>query len=226
MKRISPHAPIQYVMGRTEFCGHDFFVDESVLIPRPETEILVETAADLARSALRAAGSIEILDLCTGSGNIAISLTKSITDCKIIASDISPDAIRTARRNALRNGVYGRIEFVRSDLFSGINGLFDIIVSNPPYVARHEFPGLQEEVMCEPAIAIDGGEDGLDYYRRIFASAGAHMKKDGLIVLEMGYGQCRAIEGIITGSGSFELIEVKKDFNGIDRIAIARWISS
>ncbi len=158
MRPIAPHTPIQYIVGKTEFCGIDFAVDERVLIPRPETELLVEKVIELAGVCGR---DLRILDLCTGSGNIAITLTKALTNCRIVASDISEDALDVARSNAAKNGVSGRVEFVRSDLFTDVAGSFDIIASNPPYIARAEFGSLQKEVLREPRIALDGGDDGL-----------------------------------------------------------------
>ena len=172
MRAVEPFTPIQYVMGSAEFCGLDMLVNENVLIPRPETELLVETAAAL-NPARR------ILDLCTGSGNIAIALmvrlrspsilskaegrveglTKSGVTCKIVASDISVGALSIARKNAVRHKAAG-IEFVVSDLFDGLKGSFDIIVSNPPYISGPEFSELQEEVLKEPRVALYGGEIG------------------------------------------------------------------
>lgn len=233
MKTIEPYTPIQYVMGSTEFCGLEFRVDERVLIPRPETELLVETVAQLAGLNSSRAGMLDILDLCTGSGNIAIALmakrcaplTKNLSNCKIIASDISPAAIEVARRNAIHNGVYDGIEFVCRDLFTDIKGQFDIIVSNPPYIAKHEFLKLQEEVLREPRVALDGGADGLDFYRRIVASLPKYLKRGGYIAMEIGYSQRAAVVGIIDKSGIFRLSDVKKDFNGIDRVIVAEWIN-
>lgn len=231
MKTIEPYTPIQYVMGSTEFCGLDIQVDERVLIPRPETELLVETAAELAALSVSKTGALDILDLCTGSGNIAIALmaakcaplTKNLSNCRIIASDISPEALEVAGRNAIRNGIYGGIEFVRSDLFNDIKGKFDMIVSNPPYISKHEFPTLQEEVLREPRIALDGGADGLDFYRRIAAGLPEYLKRGGYVVMEIGYAQRAAVTDIIGKSGAFKVSGVKKDFNGIDRVIIAEW---
>lgn len=242
MKTIEPYTPIQYVMGSTVFCGLDFLVDERVLIPRPETELLVEAVVEIAGSKENSPGILNILDLCTGSGNIAISLmsrqkaststlrgveglTKSLTNCRIVASDISSDSLDVARQNAVRNGLCDKIDFVKSDIFNDIDGQFDIIASNPPYIARYEFPTLQKEVLREPILALDGGEDGLDFYRRIIAAAPKHLKRGGSIVMEMGYGQRPAIADIIGKSGSFKLADVKKDRNMIDRVIIAEWIN-
>jgi len=225
MSTVRPFTPVQYVMNKAEFCGLDFTVNENVLIPRPETEILVDTVVELFQgSGFRVQGR-RILDLGTGCGNIAISLIKKIPDCKIIASDISTEALEVAKINARRHGVYDRIEFVESDLFDRIEGRFDIIISNPPYVARGEFETLQKEVLMEPRVAIDGGEDGLNFYRKIIPGALRHLKPGGILVMEIGYGQRRDVSKIIEEAGNLELSEVKIDRNNIDRIIVAKWIN-
>ncbi len=225
IKTIGPYKPIQYIIGRTGFCGLDFVVNEDVLIPRPETELLVEAVTELAHNSQLLTPNLRILDLGTGSGNIAIALTKSIADCKIIASDISDKALAVARENAEFNSVYGKIEFIESDLFERLEGQFDIIVSNPPYIARHEFETLQKEVLEEPRIAIDGGEDGLDFYRRIVKGAARYLKRGGFIIFEIGFGQRNLIAEIIEAREDFKILETKKDWNGIDRVMVTGWIN-
>ena len=248
MRPTQPFTPIQYIIGKTEFCGLQFNVDERVLIPRPETELLVDAAYRLVLMNRAAIGKIEILDLCTGSGNIAVSLasrlsiaaklmlstekhagawrlTKGISNCRIVASDISPDALSVASGNAEANGVYDKIEFIKSDLYTDIKGRFDIIVSNPPYIAKHEFPVLPEEVLREPAIALDGGEDGLDLYRRIVSGLGEHLKTGGSVVFEIGYGQRADVTGIFADNGNFKITNIIRDHNGIDRVITAKWIN-
>lgn len=224
MNRVKPYTPIQYVMGRTQFCGLDFLVSEDVLIPRPETEMLVDTVLEVIKGARRKGKGLSILDLGTGAGNIAITLTKSSENCKIIASDISEKALEVARKNAILNKISGRVEFIKSDLFNDIEGEFDIIVSNPPYVSRPEFNTLQKEVLMEPRIAIDGGEDGLDFYRKIISAAPRHIKDGGYLIFEIGYGQKTAITEILKDA-SFDIFKMKKDFNRIDRVVVARWTS-
>jgi release factor glutamine methyltransferase len=234
-KTVAPYTPVQYVMGRTEFCGLDLLVNEDVFIPRPETEVLVGAALDIFYERRTANDERRIiLDLCTGSGNIAISLavksilreveglTKSIPGCKMVASDISDAALQTARVNARLNGVAADIEFLKSDLFEDIEGEFDIIVSNPPYVARSEFADLQKEVLMEPRIAIYGGEDGLDFYRRIIPHAPYFLKKGGYLIMEMGYGQRREIENIAKVENALRVAQVRRDPNGIERVVIFR----
>ena len=242
MKTVEAFTPIQYIIGQAEFCGLDFTVNEDVLIPRPETELLVGEAVSVAR--VKGQGS-RILDLCTGSGCVAVSiahalmprqkvginhelaegLTKDAFDCKIVASDISSKTLDVARLNAVRHEVDDKIEFVCSDLFCNITGRFDFIVSNPPYIAQKEFETLQREVLKEPRVALDGGEDGLDFYRRISKDARSYLKQGGHILFEIGFGHAGRIRDIIEADGTFKVLEIKKDFNGIDRIIIAKWIN-
>ncbi len=216
---MQPYTPIQYIIGRSEFCGLDFIVNEDALIPRPETELLVEMVSGLAGE--RVSG-LKILDLCTGSGCVAIALTKAVSDCKIVASDISAKALALARSNALRHGVSGRIEFIESDLFDSLSDKFDVIVSNPPYIAQFEFDTLQKEVLREPRMALDGGEDGLDFYRKIISRAHFFLKPGGYILFEIGFGQLGEVRNIIEAGGTFKVIGVKKDWNGIDRVVILK----
>lgn len=226
MKTIEPFTPIQYIIGHAEFRGLDIAVNENVLIPRPETELLVGKAIEVARVKGQ---RVRILDLCTGSGCIAVSLahslTKSAIACRIVVSDISEGALSIARSNASRHGVSDKIEFIKSDLFNQITGKFDIIVSNPPYIARFEFETLQKEVLREPRIALDGGEDGLDFYRKIIEEAPSYLRPGGHILFEIGFGQVSEIKEIIDSVGNLKIIEVAKDFNGIDRVIISQWIN-
>jgi len=248
MKTVKPNTPIQYIMEKTEFCGLDFLVDERVLIPRPETEMLVETVFEMLHNTQRTISNTKILDLGTGSGCIAIALmvrlcspsilsktsrggrveglTKKISDCTMIASDLSEGALDVARQNARIHGVAGRIDFAKSDLFESVKGAFDIIVSNPPYVARTDFPNLQKEVLKEPFMAFDGGQDGLDMYRRIVNKAAEYMNNGAFIVMEMGFGQRKGIIEMFKKAGGFKVVSEKKDYNDIDRVIVAQWISS
>lgn len=212
--------PLQYILGETEFFGLKFKVDSRVLIPRPETEILVEIA--LKQPAARSLQpTSDILELGTGSGCIAISLAKFLPQVKITAVDISSDALSAAKENALLNGVEERINFVQSDLFGSpeLSGRsYGLIVSNPPYIPAKDIKGLQREISYEPRIALDGGSDGLDFYRRIIAEAPQFLKNDGLLIIEMGYNQFSEIKNIFEKTGNFEIIEVVKDYNSIDRV--------
>lgn len=224
LKRRISAEPIQYILGKTEFMGLEFKVSPDVLIPRPETEILVETAICVARQyAGTPARGLNILDLGTGSGCIAISLAKLIPDAKISASDISQDALKISGLNAKLNNV--NINFLQGDLFNAY-GLklktFDLIVSNPPYIASSEIKKLQPEVQREPLIALDAGKDGLDFYKRIIRQARKYLSNEGFLIFEIGINQKYAVKKILQNSRYFEIIEVIKDYNKIDRVIVAR----
>lgn len=229
IKSVAPHTPLQYIIGKEKFLGMDFLVNENVFIPRPETEILVNTALEIINAAQAKKAPVRILDLCTGSGNIAISiakgLTKSAADYKIFASDISDKALEVAMQNACLNGASDGISFIKSDLFKDIAGRYDMIVSNPPYIARCELKTLPKEVLKEPVLALDGGEDGLDFYRKIFLEAPAYLMNGGYCIMEIGFGQRAAIKEMIEGFKGFNLIDVKEDQYLIDRVIVAQWIN-
>ncbi len=199
--------PLWYCVGDTDFYGYTVKVDERVLIPRPETELLVENALKV----LTAKESV--LDLCTGSGAIAIALNKR-SGAKVTATDISDGALTLASENAGINGA--KVEFIKSDLFLGLNGRkFDVIVSNPPYVRTADIKGLQSEVKdFEPKLALDGGDDGLDFYRKIAKSAKNHLNEKGKLFLECGEGQAEEIVTLLT---DFIKVEIIKDYENIDR---------
>ena len=223
MGGVKPFTPLQYVLGKEKFFGLSFMVNEDVFIPRPETEILVQTVLETINESRITNDERRILDLCTGSGCIAISLTKNARKCRIFASDISEDALKIARDNARMNGVSEDISFIKSDLFKDIKGKFDIIISNPPYVAQCEFKTLQKEVLREPLMALDGGKDGLDFYRRIFTEAPRYLNDGGYLMVEIGYGQRDAIKDIVEGIKGYRLIDVKEDQYSIDRVVKVRW---
>ena len=213
--------PQQYIEGIVNFFGYDFEVTRDVLIPRPETEIAVEEAIACARRFVGHA-SIDILDLGTGSGNMSISLTKEIKKSKIMASDISERAIELARKNAYVHGVSDRIEFIVSDLFENICAAFDIIVSNPPYIARDEMASLPPEVLSEPVISLDGGDGGLDVIRVLIAQAARFLKPGGFLVIEIGYNQADAVRHLMNASCGLRLIHIRRDYAGIERVAVAQ----
>lgn len=238
MKTVEPYTPIQYIMGTAQFCGLDLKVGEGVFIPRPETEILVGQALEEVRSRCFDSRRTRILDLCTGSGAIAIAIANTISkirqargltndaiDCKIVASDISQDALKAAKANALRCGVSDIIEFAAGDLFRGLSGRFDIIVSNPPYIAGWEFETLQKEVLREPRAALYGGTDGLNFYRRIAIDAPVFLQDGGVLMVEIGYAQMREVCGIFKDVG-LKVAASVKDHNGIERVIAAKWINS
>jgi len=213
--------PLQYILGKTEFMGLSFRITPDVFIPRPETEILVEAAIRAVKSESRKVR--KILDIGTGSGCIAVSLAKFLPASQISAVDISQKALQIAKQNALLNNV--EINFLLADLFSlpELEALeYDLIVSNPAYIPTAEISSLQEELSFEPRVALDGGSDGLDFYRRIIEEAPAYIKQGGFLIMEMGHNQCSAIKDLFNSSGEFELIEIVRDYNHIDRVVVTR----
>ena len=225
LKRRIAGEPIQYILGKSDFMGLEFKVSPAVLIPRPETEILVETIVKYARAAKPKGSTLHILDIGTGSGNIAVSLAKFIPEARISALDISRRALVVARDNAALNNVSSRIRFACSDLFKNSRALprhYDIIISNPPYIPAAEMKNLQIEVRHEPGLALNGGEDGLEFYRRIIDECPDRLKESGILAMEMGFGQCQPIKGIFAKSGKFDIIDIVKDYSGIERIMIAK----
>ncbi len=218
--------PLQYLMRETCFYGLKLHVEKGVFIPRPETEVLVEKIIDLVRENIRKPA--RILELCTGSGNISVALTKNLQYCRIMSSDISPQALVIARRNAKTHGLETRIEFSQGDLFlavSEINGFsdrFDIIIANPPYITRQELKNLPQDVGHEPQNALDGGDDGLLFYKKIISGVKPYLKNGGYIVFEFGDRQQQSIKEIICSSQLFEKPFFFSDLNGIIRFVIAR----
>jgi release factor glutamine methyltransferase len=211
--------PIQYITGEQEFYGLPFRVTPDVLIPRPETEHLVEKALALAAAFMHP----RIVDVGTGSGSIAVALAHELPDAQITAADISAAALEIARGNAERNGVAGRIEFFESDLLAAIAGeRFEMVVSNPPYVPAADRDSLSIEVReHEPALALFAGEDGLAIYRRLIPDAFAVLASGGFLLMEIGYGQSQAVAALLTAAG-FEQIEFVPDLQGIPRVACGR----
>ncbi len=203
--------PLWYVYGDADFCGYKIKVDERVLIPRPETEELAMMVVSAAEE------GYSILDLCAGSGAIAIAVYKELEKCgrpcKMMAADISAEALELAKENAEENGA--EITFVQSDLFSRIRGRFDIIVTNPPYIPSEEISTLQREVKdFEPRLALDGGADGLEYYRKIAANVGKYLNRGGMLIMEVGAGQAQEVVKMFRGS---MYCLIAQDFNGVDR---------
>lgn len=204
--------PLWYILGDTEFYGYKIKVDERVLIPRPETELMTEQVLRTAEQ------GDKVLDLCTGSGCIAIALAKKGAEKELIvtASDISADALALAQENAKRNGA--DIKFIESDLLEGVRGKFNIIVCNPPYIKSGDIPGLQKEVQFEPKGALDGGEDGLDFYRRLAKEAPRHLVKGGTLFMECGIGQAQEIVKLFK---KFDYTMVSRDYNDVERFVRA-----
>ena len=210
--------PLQYITQKQEFMGIDFFVNEDVLIPQPDTEILVETVLDICKKYDKQ--SLRILDLCTGSGAIAISLSK-ILNTQVFASDISTKALEVAEKNNVLNNT--KVEFIESNLFEQINEeKFDIIVSNPPYIKNEEIKSLSKQVQNDPYIALAGGEDGLDFYRKIIDEAYKYINKNGYLCLEIGYDQKEDLIKLIKQNENYEYENCIKDLSNNDRCIIAK----
>lgn len=202
--------PLQHILGKTEFMGLDFLVNEHVLCPRPDTEVLVEEVLKHLHDGMR------ILDIGTGSGCILLSLLHYSNDCQGIGVDISKEALQIARENGRRLGE--QADFIESDLFEKVAGKFEIIVSNPPYIRRDEMAGLMPEVRDhEPGKALDGGVDGLFFYREITKKAKEHLPGGGMLFYEIGCEQGPAVKKIVEDSG-FREVEIVKDFSGLDRV--------
>lgn len=216
-KRLSG-IPMAYVLGTGEFFGRSFFVSSDVLIPRPETELLVEEAL------LRLPEKGRFFDLCTGSGCIGITLAAERPDTCGVACDLSVDALAVATKNAADLQVTERLKLVRHDLLSGMPdwGTADVIVSNPPYIRTAVLKTLDAEVIDrEPTMALDGGGDGLDFYR-VLATAADSLNEGGWLLMEIGYDQKEDVESLLKQTGRFSEIQTKKDYAGLDRMVLAR----
>ena len=210
--------PIAYIVGNREFMGLDFYVKEGVLIPRPDTEILVEEVIELAKNK----GDINILDIGTGSGAITVSLAKYLPNAKITSVDIEDIPLEVGRINAKSNEVEDRIEFVKSNLFENIDKdmKFDIIVSNPPYIKREVVETLDKQVKdYEPYTALEGGEDGLDFYREITKQSKSYLKEKGILAYEVGHDQSEDVSKLMI-NGGYTNIYTKKDLQGFERVVI------
>ncbi len=216
---VAQGEPIEHITHQKEFMKLDFYVDENVLIPRQDTEVLVEEVIKIAQN-IRAK---KILDLCTGSGAIAVSLAKYLENTQITALDISRKALDVAIANAKNNHVQEKITFVESNLFQDLRQeKYDIIVSNPPYIRRKEIETLDKEVRKEPKIALDGGEDGLDFYREIINKGYEYLKYGGYICLEIGYDQKEEVMQIIKDKKQYTETYCKKDLYDNDRVIVTR----
>ncbi|MDO5021948.1 MAG: peptide chain release factor N(5)-glutamine methyltransferase [Eubacteriales bacterium] len=205
--------PLQYIIGETAFMGLMFCVDSRVLIPRFDTETVVSACLEIVKP------STTLLDMCTGSGAIAISIKHLRSDLKVTAADISTGALSVARYNAERHNA--NIAFLKSDMFENINGSFDTIICNPPYIKEADMQLLSKEVKQEPVSALVAGEDGLIFYRRLFNEGKNHLKQNGYIVCELGFDQDKDVAKIAYNNG-FSVLDIKKDLNNIPRALIAQ----
>jgi release factor glutamine methyltransferase len=230
--RRSKREPLQYITGHTEFSGLKIMVGQGVLIPRPETELMAEYAVKriMAQNTEHRTRSSElrqrmtILDLCTGSGCLALALAKEFPDAWVYGIDISSSAIGYANKNSQINNIRN-VDFIIGDIFGPlrVNMLFDFIVSNPPYIKTDEIKGLQPEISeWEPYTALDGGGDGLAYYRKIIGTASDHLKINGTIILELGAG-CAGSTADMCRQAGYVRVEIFRDYAGIERIIQARW---
>lgn len=216
--KIISGIPIQYITNKQEFMTEEYYVDENVLIPQPDTEILVE---EVLKICANNNCNAKILDLCTGSGAIAISLKKRMIKSTMFASDVSIKALNIARKNANINGT--EINFIESDLFDKIQEKdFDIIVSNPPYIKKEVLKTLSKQVQNEPTLALDGGESGLEFYEKIANEAYIYIKNNGFLCLEIGYDQAKEVEEILIKNKYYKDMKVIKDLSNNDRCIISK----
>lgn len=233
VKRRAEGEPLQYILGAVEFLGMTITVGPGVLIPRPETELLVEEAIKTVQSSEFNVQSLRkniehgtsnleplsILDLCTGSGCIALALAREFPNSAVVGTDVSSKALRYARKNAETNAIRN-VQFLKGPLFAALkkSGKYDLIISNPPYIRSSDIAGLQQEIRdWEPRTALDGGEDGLDFYRDILGQAGEHLAGRGTILFEIGFDQADGVAAIANANG-FNNVSFIKDFAGIRRI--------
>ncbi len=212
LTRRAAHEPVAYITGVREFWTREFEVDRGVLIPRPETELIVEAVIERDHKRPR------ILDVGTGSGCLAVTLAAELPDAQVVATDVSAEAIAVARRNAQRHGVSARVLFVLTNLLDNLPGGFNVVVSNPPYIARaSELP--PDVIQYEPHTALYGGEDGLEAIRVLIQDARAHLADGGLFVVEFGFGQADEVRALAENAG-WKSIEIRKDLQGIERTAV------
>lgn len=217
IEKRAVHIPLQHLTGEQNFMGLDFLINEHVLIPRQDTEILVEEIMRDLHDGIR------ILDMCTGSGCILLSLLHYSNDCSGVGVDVSEDALAVARQNADRLAEKQAV-FIQSDLFEKVEGSFDLIVSNPPYIRSQEIAGLMPEVReHEPHLALDGKDDGLHFYREIIKGAMPHLKRGGQLFFEIGYDQGEAVQALLAANGYTE-IAVVKDYAGLDRVVYGTFL--
>ena len=221
LQEILQGKPLQYITNNQEFMGLNFYVDENVLIPQPDTEILVQEVIKITEEKLKEKSHIEILDLCTGSGAIAIALKHYFKDSVLVyGTDISKEAVQVAKKNAEANNSY--VNFLVSDRFKSITKTFDIIVSNPPYIETNVIKNLTKDVRKEPHIALDGGKDGLEFYRVISNEGHKFLKEDGYILVEIGYKQKQSVIKIFGDKSMYEIMASVKDLASNDRVIIVR----
>ncbi len=210
--------PIQYITNKQEFMNLEFYVDENVLIPQPDTEILVEEVINIAKQKKE---DIQILDICAGSGAIGIAISKNIENAHITMSDISTDALQIAKKNSEKYISLSKVEFVESNMFESITDKYDVIVSNPPYIQTSVIETLSKNVQKEPILALDGGKDGLSFYKILANEAYKFLNNEGYLCMEIGYDQKEEVIKLLNNTGKYKEIYSKKDLAGNDRIVVA-----
>lgn len=216
VEKRGKHVPLQQLTKEAYFYGMKFFVNENVLIPRQDTEVLVEQVLNLSKEK----ENLKILDMCTGSGCILLSLLANLQKASGTGVDLSEKALEVAKRNSEELGI--NISLIQSDLFEKVSGNYDIIVSNPPYIETSVIEGLMEEVkFYEPRMALDGAEDGLFFYKKIITQAGKYLKENGILAFEIGYNQGKAVSSLMK-ENKYEKIQVLQDLAGLDRVVIGR----
>ncbi len=221
IRRRMNREPLQYLLGDAVFLGALFRGGPGVLIPRPETEMIAGEGIRLLRERSGAHNVPTVLDLCCGSGCLGISVRRAVPEARVTLTDLSPEALKAAEENAA--ALEAECEILQGDLFAPVAGRrFDLILSNPPYIPSEACDSLQPEVMREPRSALDGGADGLDFYRRIAAEAPLHLFRPGYLVLEIGYGEAEAVADLLLAGGA-ETIYTEKDFSGITRMIRAAY---
>jgi release factor glutamine methyltransferase len=224
VKRAGGHEPVVYLVGKTEFYSMEFEVTPDCLIPRPETELLVQRAIEFLR---RRSGPQQVCDLCTGCGVIAVAIAANVPTARVVATDISAPALSVAARNVEKHQLQERVELLQGDLFEPVippldATPFDLIAGNPPYVSAAEYEALEKNVRdYEPRIALHAGADGLDVYRRISEKVGQFLKPDGILLLEIGYTQGPIVRELLERTQAFADIEIEKDFQKHDRLVVA-----
>jgi release factor glutamine methyltransferase len=224
VKRAGAHEPIAYLTGKKEFYSLEFEITKDCLIPRPETELLVERAIEFLRMRN---GEQFVCDLCTGSGCVAVAIARNFANCRFVATDISDAALAVAEKNVAKHGLMNRIKLLQGDLFEPvIAGLgpakFDLIVCNPPYVSEPDYEKLARNVKdFEPKSALTAGQDGLDIIKKIIADANRHLKPAGTLMFEIGNEQGNTVHKLLETAGYFGDVKIEKDYSNLDRVAIA-----
>lgn len=216
IEKVENHIPIQYITNNQEFMKMNFYVDENVLIPRQDTEVVAEEAINIIKNN----NFKDILDMCTGSGILAVSIAKYIKNCNVSAVDVSQKAIEVAKKNAIVNGVNDKIKFIHSNMFENVNGKFDVIISNPPYIKSKVINSLSENVKKEPILALDGGTDGLKFYKILANNAYQFLKPEGYLILEIGYDQKEEVKNLLMDN--YQNITCIKDMGENDRVIICK----